>query len=138
MLGKLQLITPPAAFPLQMLVLPKIIAARTALIGDAAHNMHPLAGQGVNTGFRDASQLATLLMERSAQNDSGVAQLLRSYERKRKHDLYTMQATTYGLKHLFNNDVPVLRTLRNVGLAATNRMTPLKKMLVQQALTFRN
>lgn len=133
-LGKLQLITPPAAFPLQMLVLPKISAPRMALIGDAAHNMHPLAGQGVNTGFRDARQLAQTLMERGAQGDCGDARLLRSYERKRKEDIYTMQAMTYGLKHLFNNDVPLLRTLRNAGLAATNQLTPLKKLLMQHAL----
>ena len=133
-LGELQLITPPAAFPLRLLVLPQISAPRLALIGDAAHNMHPLAGQGVNTGFRDARQLAQILLERGAQNDCGDAQLLRRYERKRKEDIYTMQATTYGLKHLFNNDIPLLRALRNLGLNATNRITPLKKMLMQHAL----
>lgn len=133
-LGKLGLISSPAAFPLQMLVLPKVTASRLALIGDAAHNMHPLAGQGVNTGFRDARQLAQTLMERGAQNDCGDARLLRKYERKRKEDVYTMQATTYGLKHLFNNDMPLLRRLRNAGLAATNRITPLKKFLMQHAL----
>lgn len=133
-LGNLQLITPPAAFPLHMLVLPKISAPRMALIGDAAHNMHPLAGQGVNVGFRDARQLAQILLDRGAQNDCGAAQLLRRYERKRKEDIYTMQATTYGLKHLFNNDVPLLRAVRNLGFTVTNRIAPLKKMLMQHAL----
>lgn len=133
-LGNLQLITPPAAFPLHMLVLPKISAPRVALIGDAAHNMHPLAGQGVNVGFRDARQLAQILLDRGAQNDCGAAQLLRRYERKRKEDIYTMQAMTYGLKHLFNNDIPLLRGMRNFGLGATNRILPLKKMLMQHAL----
>ena len=133
-LGEMQLITPPAAFPLRMLVLPQISAPRVALIGDAAHNMHPLAGQGVNTGFRDARQLAQILAGRGAQNDCGDAQLLRRYERKRKEDIYTMQATTYGLKHLFNNDVPLLRSVRNLGLNATNHIIPLKKMLMQHAL----
>jgi 2-octaprenylphenol hydroxylase len=133
-LGELKLVTPPAAFPLRMLVLPQISAPRVALIGDAAHNMHPLAGQGVNTGFRDARQLAQILMERGAQNDCGAANLLRRYERKRKEDIYTMQATTYGLKHLFNNDVPALRSMRNFGLDSVNRITPLKKMLMQHAL----
>jgi 2-polyprenyl-6-methoxyphenol hydroxylase-like FAD-dependent oxidoreductase len=132
--GNLQLITPPAAFPLRMLVLPQITVQRVALIGDAAHNMHPLAGQGVNTGFRDARQLTQILLDRGAQNDCGDAGLLRRYERKRKEDIYTMQATTYGLKHLFNNEVPLLRFMRNAGLNAANRITPLKKMLMQHAL----
>jgi len=134
MLGEMQLITTPAAFPLRMLVLPQISAPRVALIGDAAHNMHPLAGQGVNTGFRDARQLAQILLERGAQNNCGDGQLLRRYERKRKEDIYTMQAATYGLKHLFNNDVPLLRTLRKLGLNATNHFIPLKKKLMQHAL----
>ena len=133
-LGDMQVITPPAAFPLRLLVLPRIVSSRVALIGDAAHNMHPLAGQGVNTGFRDAQQLAQLLLQRGQQTDSGDAYLLRSYERKRKEDIYTMQATTYGLKHLFNNDLAMLRFMRNLGLDATNRMDPLKKMLMQHAL----
>jgi ubiquinone biosynthesis UbiH/UbiF/VisC/COQ6 family hydroxylase len=133
-LGELKVITAPAAFPLRMLTLAHIIAPRLALIGDAAHNIHPLAGQGVNTGFRDARQLAMLLLERGAQDDCGDAHLLRRYERKRKEDIYSMQATTYGLKHLFNNDVPLLRTVRNLGLSAANRATPLKKMLMQHAL----
>lgn len=134
MLGELRLITAPAAFPLRLLTLPHIVAPRVALIGDAAHNMHPLAGQGVNTGFRDARQLAQVLLERGAQTDCGDAQLLRRYERKRKEDIHTMQATTYALKHLFNNDDPLLRTLRNAGLNATNRLAPLKKLLMQHAL----
>lgn len=133
-LGKLAIITTPAAFPLRMLALPRTIAPRLALIGDAAHNIHPLAGQGVNIGLRDVRQLAQLLFERGAQNDCGDAHLLRRYERKRKEDLYTMQATTYGLQRLFNNDTPLLRAARNLGMTATNRITPLKKMLAQHAL----
>jgi 2-octaprenylphenol hydroxylase len=134
MLGEMKLVTPPASFPLRLLVLPQISAPRVALIGDAAHNMHPLAGQGVNTGFRDARQLAQILLERGAQSDCGEAHLLRRYERKRKEDIYTMQAATYGLKNLFNNEIPLLRTARNLGLAATNRIALLKKMLMQHAL----
>ncbi|HET7832947.1 MAG TPA: UbiH/UbiF family hydroxylase [Gallionella sp.] len=133
-LGELKVITPAAAFPLRFLVLPRISAPRLALIGDAAHNMHPLAGQGVNTGFRDARQLAQTLLERGAQTDCGDAQLLRSYDRKRKEDIYLMQGTTYALKHLFTNDNPLLRTLRNTGMNATNHVAPLKKMLIRQAL----
>jgi len=133
MLGKMQVITPPVAFPLRMLLLPQIIAPRVALIGDAAHNMHPLAGQGVNTGFRDARQLAQILIGRGEQDDCGEVQLLRRYERKRKENIYTMQSVTYGLKHLFNNNLPVLRSMGNLGLNAVNRLTLLKKMLVRHA-----
>lgn len=133
-LGKMEVITPAAAFPLRLLVLPQISAPRIALIGDAAHNMHPLAGQGVNTGFRDAQELAKTLLERGGCTDCGDAQLLRRYDRRRKEDIWSMQATTYGLKHLFNNDDPILRKLRNLGMDATNRLTPLKKLLVQHAL----
>jgi ubiquinone biosynthesis UbiH/UbiF/VisC/COQ6 family hydroxylase len=133
-LGKMEVITPAAAFPLRLLVLPQISAPRIALIGDAAHNMHPLAGQGVNTGFRDAQELARTLLERGGCADCGDAQLLRRYDRKRKEDIWSMQATTYGLKNLFTNDDPVLRKLRNIGMDATNRLTPLKKLLVQHAL----
>ncbi|MBI1175625.1 MAG: UbiH/UbiF family hydroxylase [Sideroxydans sp.] len=134
MLGDLQVVTPPAAFPLRLLNLPHITRPRLALIGDAAHNVHPLAGQGVNLGFRDARQLAQILLQRGAQQDCGDAHLLRRYERARREDILSMQLTTDALKNLFNNDNPLLRTMRNLGLNATNRIAPLKKMLARHAL----
>ncbi|MEQ1742798.1 MAG: UbiH/UbiF family hydroxylase [Candidatus Nitrotoga sp.] len=133
-LGTLQLVTPPAAFPLRSLNLPQIIKPRLALVGDAAHNIHPLAGQGVNLGFRDARQLAQVLLQRDAQQDCGNIHLLRRYERARKEDVLSMLLTTDVLKKLFNNSNPLLRAARNLGLAATNRIAPLKKMLARQAL----
>ncbi len=133
-LGELKLITPPAAFPLRILKLPHIIAPRLALVGDAAHNVHPLAGQGVNLGFRDARELASVIKDRGAQTDCGNMHLLRRYERARREDIASMQLTTDALKHLFNNSNPLLRNLRNIGLSLTNRMTPLKKLLAQHAL----
>ncbi len=133
-LGKLQLITSASHFPLQQINVPHISAPRVALIGDAAHHFHPLAGQGVNTGFRDARQLAQILIERGAQHDCGAAQLLRRYERKRKEDIVAMQMTTDGLKRLFNNDDVLLRSLRNGGLNRVNRLAPLKKILMRHAL----
>ena len=133
-LGELQLVTPPAAFPLRLLSLPQIIKPRLALVGDAAHNIHPLAGQGVNLGFRDARQLAQVLLQRDAQQDCGNIHLLRRYERARKEDILSMQLTTDVLQKLFNNSNPLLRVARNVGLAATNRIVPLKKMLARHAL----
>jgi 2-octaprenylphenol hydroxylase len=133
-LGALQLVTPPAAFPLRSLNLPQIIKSRLALVGDAAHNIHPLAGQGVNLGFRDARQLAEVLLQRDAQQDCGNIHLLRRYERARKEDVLSMLLTTDVLQKLFNNSNPLLRAARNLGLAATNRIAPLKKMLARQAL----
>lgn len=134
MLGGLKLITPPAVFPLRLLNLPHIIAARLALVGDAAHNVHPLAGQGVNLGFRDARELARVLLDRGAQSDCGDAHLLRRYERARREDIVSMQLTTDALKHLFNNNNPLLRNLRNIGLSLGNQLAPLKKMLARHAL----
>jgi ubiquinone biosynthesis UbiH/UbiF/VisC/COQ6 family hydroxylase len=133
-LGKLQLVTPPAAFPLRLLHLPHIAMPRLALVGDAAHNVHPLAGQGVNLGFRDARQLAQVLMAHGPQPDCGEIYLLRRYERARQEDILSMQFTTDTLKKLFNNDNPLLRSLRNLGLNATNRIVPLKKALARHAL----
>lgn len=133
-LGEMTLVTPPAAFPLRLLNLPHIIAPRLALVGDAAHNVHPLAGQGVNLGFRDARELARVLSQRGAQTDCGDAHLLRRYERARREDIVSMQLVTDALKHLFNNSNPLLRSLRNLGLGLTNRLTPLKKLLARHAL----
>jgi 2-octaprenylphenol hydroxylase len=133
-LGELKLVTAPAAFPLRLLNLPRIIASRLALVGDAAHNVHPLAGQGVNLGFRDARELANVLLLRGAQADCGDAHLLRRYERARREDIVSMQLTTDALKHLFNNNNPLLRRLRNLGLSVTDRIVPLKKMLSRHAL----
>ena len=133
-LGALQLVTPPAAFPLRLLNLPQLVKPRLALVGDAAHNVHPLAGQGVNLGFRDVRQLAQVLAQRGPQQDCGNVHLLRRYERARKEDILSMQFTTDALKKLFNNNNPLLRASRNFGLSVTNSITPLKKMLAFHAL----
>lgn len=133
-LGDLQLLTPPAAFPLHQLKLSRIVQPRMALVGDAAHSVHPLAGQGVNLGLRDARALAQVLAQRGAHTDCGNIALLRRYERARKEDVLSMLITTDTLKKLFNNHHPLLRSARNFGLAATNRITPLKKMLARHAL----
>lgn len=133
-LGNLQVITPPAAFALRVLNLAHITKPRLALVGDAAHNVHPLAGQGVNLGFRDARELAEVLLKRGGQNDCGDIKLLRAYEATRREDILSMQLTTDALKHLFINANPLLSKLRNLGLNATNRVTPLKKLLARHAL----
>jgi ubiquinone biosynthesis UbiH/UbiF/VisC/COQ6 family hydroxylase len=132
-LGELKVITPPAAFALRVLNLAHLAKPRIALIGDAAHNVHPLAGQGVNLGLRDARELSRTIFQRGAL-DCGDMRLLQRYERARREDILSMQLTTDALKHLFINANPLLRTLRNVGMAATNAFTPLKKMLARHAL----
>ena len=131
--GDLQLITPPASFALRVLNLAHLTKPRLVLIGDAAHNIHPLSGQGVNLGLRDVRELAQLLQQRGAL-DCGDPSLLRRYEKARQSDIMSMQLTTDTLKNLFVNDNPLLRVLRNFGLDATNKIVPLKKMLVHHAL----
>ena len=133
-LGALQLITPPAAFSLRLLNLEHLVKPRVALIGDAAHNVHPLSGQGVNLGFKDAYQLAQVLLQREAQRDCGDYFLLRRYERARKEDILAMQLVTDGLHKLFNNANPLLRTLRNTGLSLTNHLGGLKNRLMRHAI----
>ncbi|MGH8709872.1 MAG: UbiH/UbiF family hydroxylase [Burkholderiales bacterium] len=131
-LGDLRMITLCAAFPLKLLRVERLVNPRIALIGDAAHVVHPLAGQGVNLGFQDARVLAETLMNRGVQADCGDYHLLRRYERARKEDILAMQLTTHGLQRLFSN--PWLSGLRNFGLKLTNGLPQIKNFLVQRAL----
>lgn len=133
-LGALQVITPAAAFPLRLQRVRQMVKPRLALVGDAAHNVHPLAGQGVNLGFRDARELAEVLAARGAQGDCGDYYLLRRYERARREDIAAMQFATDALQRLFNNDSPLLARARNFGLRLTNRQSALKNFLVQHAV----
>lgn len=133
-LGKLELLTPAAAFSLRLLNLEHLVKPRVALIGDAAHNVHPLSGQGVNLGFQDAQQLAGVLRAREAQRDCGDYVLLRRYERARKEDILAMQLVTDTLQKLFNNTDPLLRLARNTGLGLTNRFSVLKNRLIRHAI----
>ena len=126
--------TPPIGFPLRLVRVPRLVAPRLALVGDAAHNLHPLAGQGVNLGFQDARELASVLLARGPQPDVGAFSLLRRYERARREDILAMTAATHGLQRLFNNSVAPLAWLRNLGLDLTNRLTPIKTLLVKHAL----
>ena len=133
-LGELKLLSKPAAFPLRLLHLEHLVKSRVALIGDAAHNVHPLAGQGVNLGFQDARELAKVLKDRGPQPDCGDYFLLRRYERARKADILAMQLVTDGLQKLFNNRNPALKLARNLGLSLTGSLPWLKNGLVQHAV----
>lgn len=132
-LGALALLTPAAAFPLHLIEPDALMQSRIALVGDAAHQVHPLAGQGVNLGFADAKALAGVLAERGPR-DCGDVYLLRRFARARREDILAMQLVTDGLQNLFNKPRPMLGWVRNVGLAATNRLTWLKQQLLKQAL----
>lgn len=133
-LGKLQLITKPASFPLNFVHVKNLIEPRLALVGDAAHGIHPLAGQGVNLGLRDARELVSTIINRGSQTDCGDYSLLRKYERARKEDILAMEFTTDSLQKLFNNENPTIARMRNLGLGITNQFPLLKKQLMQHAL----
>ena len=132
-LGALTLVNKPALFPLQLLRVPAPIGERIALIGDAAHGVHPLAGQGVNLGFLDAAALAEQLNQATARPDCGHAGLLRHYARARKLDVLAMQLATHGLQKLFERPHSLLREVRNRGLDVTDSQGWLKALFVRHA-----
>jgi ubiquinone biosynthesis UbiH/UbiF/VisC/COQ6 family hydroxylase len=133
-LGELSLITPAAQFPLRRIKLDRLVAPRVALVGDAAHVVHPLAGQGVNLGFRDARELALILRGRGPGGDCGSLSLLRRYERARKEDILTMMLTTDALQKLFDSKLPSIAAIRNWGLRLTGRIGPVRSLLAQHAV----
>ena len=111
-----------------------MVKPRLALVGDAGHLVHPLAGQGVNLGFHDATTLAEVLQNRGAERDVGDYALLRRYERARKLDIASMQFMTTGLHALFGSDLPGIGRLRNMGMAFTNSQQWLKRRLMAHAM----
>jgi ubiquinone biosynthesis UbiH/UbiF/VisC/COQ6 family hydroxylase len=129
-LGDLQQLTAPAAFPLSRLVARRIAEERVALIGDSAHVIHPLAGQGINLGLGDAQTLADLLADAP---DPGDCMLLRRFERSRAEDILAMNWVTHGLLRLFGADHAVIRRLRNLGLNLTNANPVIKTLLARRA-----
>jgi 2-octaprenyl-6-methoxyphenol hydroxylase len=133
-LGPFAPITPPAALPLAFLRLPAMLAHRLALVGDAAHGVHPLAGQGVNLGFGDAEALARVLAERGPVADAGAPILLERYARLRAEPVLAMQTVTDGLARLFGADPRWFARLRNAGMSAIDRIPPVKRALAQPAL----
>ena len=133
-LGQLKLISSPAAFPLARMTVSSMVAQRVALIGDAAHVVHPLAGQGVNLGFGDAAELAKVLLSVRPGRDVGDRLLLRRFERARAEDILAMRWATHGLERLFLAGKPGLGPVRNLGLNFVDRMQVLKMLLVKHAL----
>ncbi|MBT9540968.1 UbiH/UbiF family hydroxylase [Thiobacillus sp.] len=130
-LGALRLLTPAAAFPLRLNRVDAVVAPGVALIGDAAHGVHPLSGQGVNLGFGDAEALVEVLAA-YRKSHCGDLRVLQRYARMRAEPVQRMQALTHGLHHLFVNEQA--GWLRNTGMAWLNRMPPLKAALVREAM----
>lgn len=133
-LGTLDIITPPAAFPLRLMRVPDIVAPRLALIGDAAHAIHPLSGHGINLGFQDARVLAETLLALPAFEDCGDMRPLRAYERARAEEVALLQWATHGLQRLFRPQHAALAALRNLGLNLTNELPVVRNALVRYAL----
>ena len=126
---------PRAAFPLRMRHAPVYTRARYALIGDAAHTVHPLAGQGVNLGFLDAAALAEVVAAAlAAGRDPGDPALLRRYERWRKPENVLAMRAFDGINRLFSNNDPALGTLRRAGFTLVDRLAPLKGMFIRRAM----
>ena len=121
-------------FPLRLIKPHAITAPRMALIGDAAHVVHPLAGHGMNLGFADVAALLKQIAERESYRDCGDPKILRRYARSRTEDILLMQLTTDGLARLFEVDVEPLRAIRNIGLNLVNHLPVLKRRLMAHAL----
>ncbi len=134
-LGRIAATSERAAFPLHLQHAERYVTVGLALIGDAAHTVHPLAGQGVNLGILDAAALAEVLLDaRAAGKDHASLAVLRRYERWRKGHNLLMMASMDGFKRLFGSDWWPLRAARNAGLTLTDRLSPVKHLIMAQAM----
>jgi 2-octaprenyl-6-methoxyphenol hydroxylase len=134
-LGAIRLLGRRWSYPLAALHAERYIDTRLALVGDAAHGIHPIAGQGLNLGFRDVGALADLVAEAVGRGDDpGDPALLRRYQAARRPDNLMMLAATDGLDRLFSSDSRLLRLGRDLGIAAVHRTPGLKRMFMRRAM----
>ncbi len=126
--------TTPQAIPLRFIRARAVVANRVALVGDAAHVVHPLAGQGMNLGFGDIDALLAAVAKREQASDCGDTRTLARYARHRKEEVLLMQLTTDSLQRLFDTELAPLKVLRNLGMTALDKLPFLKRQLMTQAL----
>src|SRR5882672_6412345 len=133
-LGEIKALDKPRAFPLSYFVARSFIGERLALVGDAAHVIHPIAGQGLNMGLKDIAALAEVIVDAARLGiDLGQADVLDHYQRWRRFDTMAMGFATNSLNLLFSNESTLLRTVRDIGLGLVDRAPPLKSMFIRQA-----
>ncbi|MDY0882232.1 UbiH/UbiF/VisC/COQ6 family ubiquinone biosynthesis hydroxylase [Dongia soli] len=134
-LGRVRPLGPRFSYPLKLLVAEKYLADRMVLVGDAAHGIHPIAGQGFNLGIRDVAALAEVLVDaRRLGQDIGSPLVLERYARWRRFDNLLLVGVTDGLTRLFSNDLPPLRLARDLGFALFNKLKPAKRLAMRHAM----
>jgi len=133
-LGEIKVLDQPRAFPLSYFVARSFIGERLALVGDAAHVIHPIAGQGLNMGLKDVAALAEVIVDAARLGaDFGAADVLERYQRWRRFDTMAMGFATNSLNMLFSNKSTLLRSVRDIGLGIVDRLPPLKDVFIRQA-----
>jgi 2-octaprenyl-6-methoxyphenol hydroxylase len=136
-LGDIEVTGARRAFPLGLFTARSFIGERLALVGDAAHIIHPIAGQGLNMGLRDVAALAEAVADAARLGlDPGGPDVLQRYQRWRRFDTMTMGVATDGLNRLFSNSSDALRLIRDIGLGLVERMPPLKRLFIREAAGF--
>jgi 2-octaprenyl-6-methoxyphenol hydroxylase len=134
-LGVIEPIGPRWSYPVRLMLAERYVDRRLALIGEAAHVIHPIAGQGLNLGIRDVAALGEIVIDaRRLGLDIGDDALLQRYQQWRRLDAMLLAAVTDGLNRLFSNQSGPLRLIRDLGLAAVNRLPPLKRFLMRDAM----
>jgi 2-octaprenyl-6-methoxyphenol hydroxylase len=133
-LGELSLESPVRAFPLGFGVARRFVGERLAMLGDAAHLIHPIAGQGLNLGLKAVAALAEVIVDAARLGlDVGGGEVLEGYERARRFDTVAMGAVTDGLNRLFSNDITPVRLARDLGLGLVDRLPGLKRFFIREA-----